>query len=568
MTSLLADLAAGIALLLWSLRMVRTGIQRAYGGELRRLLAAGTGNRASAFAAGLGVAALLQSSTATSLMTASFVGRGLLPVATGLAILLGADVGTTLAAQVLSLDIRWLGPAFLVVGVVAFSWAKRTRLRDLGRVAVGIGLLMLAMRMIVGASEPLRTAPWLGDVMAVLASEPVLAVLLGTVLAWLAHSSLAVVLLTVSLVGTGVVPAPFALAAVIGANLGGSLPALALTATEAPAARRLPLANLIFRAAGAALAIWALPWIVPLVPGADATRQVVNFHTAFNLGLALLFIGWTGPMARLCARLLPDQPTADQPGVPRYLDRTVMATPAVALACAAREALRMGDIAADMLHKSLIVLRDDDRKLLSEVERTDDVIDRLNEAIKLYLAEVSRDGLDGAQSRRCQEILTFATNIEHIGDIIDRNLMELAGKKIRNRLCFSQPGIEDIAELHARVEANLQLAFAVFLSGDVDAARRLVAEKDEFRYLERSAAQNHLERLRSGRVESVETSSLHLDVLRDLKRVHAHIASAAYPILEAAGELNRSRLRIAGPPAPDRPAPDGAGFGRPIAGAG
>ncbi|HSK38506.1 MAG TPA: Na/Pi cotransporter family protein [Arenibaculum sp.] len=558
MTSLLVDLAAGIALLLWSLRMVRTGIQRAYGGELRRLLAAGTGNRASAFAAGLGVAALLQSSTATSLMAASFVGRGLLPVATGLAILLGADVGTTLAAQLLSLDIRWLGTAFLVTGLAAFQWAKGTRLRDLGRVAVGIGLLMLAMRMIVGASEPLRTAPWLDDVMAVLASEPVLAVLLGTLLAWLAHSSLTVVLLTVSLAGTGVVPVSFALAFVVGANLGSSLPALALTAAETPAARRLPLANLIFRAVGAALAIGALPWILPLVPGADATRQVVNFHTAFNLALAVLFIGWTGPMARLCARLLPDQPVAGQPGVPRYLDRSATAMPAVALACAAREALRMGDIAADMLHKSLIVLRDDDRKLLGEVERTDDVVDRLNEAVKLYLAEVSRDGMDEAQSRRCQEILTFATNIEHIGDIIDRNLMELAGKKIRNRLCFSQPGIEDITELHARVEANLQLAFAVFLSGDVDAARRLIAEKDEFRYLERSAAQNHLERLRSGRVESIETSSLHLDVLRDLKRIHAHIASAAYPILEAAGELNRSRLRAAGQPAP-------TGFGRTMA---
>jgi phosphate:Na+ symporter len=203
-----------------------------------------------------------------------------------------------------------------------------------------------------------------------------------------------------------------------------------------------------------------------------------------------------------------------------------------------------------MLDKCFLVLRDDDGRLLDEVERMDNDVDRLNEAIKLYLARAGREGLDEHERRRFEEIVTFTTNLEHIGDIIVHNMMKLAAKKIRNRLAFSDVGLQDIRSLHERLVSNLQLALGVFLSRDVKAARRLVAEKDEFRYMERAAVRGHLDRLRSGRLESIETSALHLDVLRDLKRIHAHVASAAHPILEAAGELNRSRLKPVAPVEP------------------
>lgn len=547
MPSLLAEFAGGIALLLFSLAMIRTGIQRACGGEIRRLLAAGTRNRLSAFGAGMVAAALLQSSTATALMATSFVGRGMLPVATGLAILLGADLGSTLAAQLLSLDVHELGPLLLAGGTAAFLGARNRRVVEAGRIAVGMGLLLASLAMIVGASLSLRDASWMGALAGTLATEPLVAVLAGAALAWIAHSSLSVVLLILSLASMGTLPLPAALALVIGANIGGTFPALALTTAEPPAARRLPLGNLLFRGIGAAAAVLALPWLPDLLPGADDARRIVNFHTGFNLALAVAFLGLTGPVARLCARLLPDRPPTGQPGTPRYLDRTAVATPPVALAFAAREALRMGDIVADMLDKSFLVLRDDDGRLLEEVERMDNDVDRLNEAIKLYLARAGREGLDEHERRRFEEVVTFTTNLEHIGDIIVHNMMGLAAKKIRNRLAFSDAGLRDIRSLHERLASNLQLALGVFLSRDVKAARRLVAEKDEFRYLERAAVRSHLDRLRSGRLESIETSALHLDMLRDLKRIHAHVASAAHPILEAAGELNRSRLKPAEP---------------------
>lgn len=561
------ELAGGVALLLWALRMVRTGILRAYGGNLRRLLAAATGNRFSAFLAGIGVTALLQSSTATGVMAASFVGRDLLAVGPALAIMLGADVGSTLAAQILSFNPKLLSPVLLLGGVLTFLNAKATRTRDLGRVAVGAGLLILGLQLILAASAPLRQSPVLAQVVAAISDEPFLGLLIGALLAWACHSSIAVVLLVMSLAAGGVIPPVFALALILGVNIGGALPAIAMTTGEGRPARRVPLGNLLFRTLGAVLALpfCALAAERLALLEADPARLVANFHLLFNLALAVLFIGLTGPMAALCRRLLPDLPSEDSPGRPRYLDSSVTDTPSVAIACAAREALRMGDVVSDMLRRTFDVFRNDDRKLREEVERTDDVVDQLHEAIKLYLMEVSREGLDPSEGRRVQEIVAFTTNLEHIGDIIDKNLMELAAKKIRNKLAFSVDGLSEIEALHRRVSENMQLALGVFLSGDLKSARQLISEKDRFRELERRAAESHLDRLRSGRTESIETSSLHLDVLRDLKRIHSHLASVAYPILEQAGELRATRLA---PEAVEAARAESRGKGRPQPSAG
>jgi phosphate:Na+ symporter len=272
-------------------------------------------------------------------------------------------------------------------------------------------------------------------------------------------------------------------------------------------------------------------------------RQVVNFHMAFNIAVAILFIGFVGPMSRLLDRLLPDGPVATDEGQARYLDAGALDEPAVALANARRETLHIADVLDEMLRKSMETLRRDDREYLSAVSAMDDIVDRLFEQTKLYLTDVSRHELDEEESRHCSDIMAFATNLEHIGDIIDKNLMELAAKKIKYRLHFSDDGLRDIQKMHQRVHDNLKLATSVFVSSDRQLARKLLLEKEHFRKLERDAAEGHHERLKSGMRESLETSSLHLDILRDLKRINSHLSSAAYPILELAGELRSSRLR-------------------------
>lgn len=284
--------------------------------------------------------------------------------------------------------------------------------------------------------------------------------------------------------------------------------------------------------------------LAPLV-GGGVGRQVIAFHLAFNLVIAILFLPFLAPIGSLIERLLPtpDQPV--DPSLPRHLDQAALESPPVAIAAAQRETLRMGDALEGMLRDAMTVFRQDDRKLVADVSRRDDVIDGLHEGIKRYLTQISREVMGPSDGKRVMEIIVFATNLEHVGDIIDKNLMELAQKKIKNHLAFSSEGLAEISELHGRVVGTLQLSLAAFVAGDVSIARRLIAEKTMFREAERKAAERHLQRLQSGRVESIETSSLHLDVLRDLKRIHSHLIAVAYPILEEAGELRPSRLTTA-----------------------
>lgn len=530
--------------------MVRTGVARAFGANLRLIVTRATANRLLAFAAGLGVTALLQSSTATALITSSFASRGLMPLSASLAVMLGADVGTTLVAQLLSLKIAWFGPLLLLGGVVMFSSGKATRRRDIGRIAIGLGLMLLALRLVLATSAPMRDALALHELLGALAGDTVLAILVAALLTWLAHSSLAVVLLIMSLVAADVVTPAAAFALVLGANLGGAVPAVIASLSEGPDARRVAFGNAAFRLIGVVAAAPFLPALAPLIAALDSdmARQIVDFHMLFNLAIAAVFIFLTDPAAALLQRLVPaDKSAADDPGRPRYLDSSSMDSPSVALTCAARETLHMGDIIETMLRQSMTALLTDDRKLVAEVERMDNAVDRLHEAIKLYVTALTRESLDEAEGRRATDIIAFTTNLEHIGDIIDKNLMELAGKKIKNKRRFSEDGARELTELHRRVLDNLKLALGVFISGDVRIARQLLDEKVAIRDAERAAAENHLARLREGRIESIDSSSLHLDVLRDLKRIHSHICAVAYPVLDAAGELAPTRLKSAEP---------------------
>jgi phosphate:Na+ symporter len=545
---ILLDLTGGVALLLWGLHMVHSGIVRAFGSDLRRLLGIALRNRFLAFLAGIFVTALLQSSTATGLMTASFASGGAVDLVPALAIMLGANVGTTLIVQILSFNVSAFAPALFVVGLVAFKRGGRTRTRDLGRVAIGVGLMLLSLHILLDTLAPAEQAPVVRALLAAITGEPVLCVLLAAALTWAAHSSVAVVLLVMSLAYSGFITPVAALALVLGANLGSAInPLIEGSHAGNPATRRLPLGNLFNRLVGCAVVLPFLPPITEALQRIEPnpSRLAADFHTVFNLALALVFIFPLGGLAALLTRYLPAQKKPADLATPLYLDENAVDTPSVALVCAARETLHIGDLVETMLRRTMTALMTDDRKLVAEISRMDNAVDSLDEAVKLYVTKLTRESLDDADGHRAMEIIAFSLNLEHVGDIIDKNLMELAAKKIKRRLVFSKEGAAELAAFHQEVLDNLKLAFSVFMSGDVKIARRLITEKTELRATELAAAESHLARLREGRPESIESSSLHLDILRDLKRIHSHICSVAYPVLEAAGELQPSRLKVA-----------------------
>src|SRR6185437_15938402 len=543
-TELFISFLGAVALLLWGVRMVQTGITRAFGAALHRVLTHYVRTPASAFFAGLGLTGILQSSTATALLLASFTARGLIALSIALVMMLGANVGTTLVAQVLSFDVTWLWTAVLALGVFLFMASQADRPRAIARVIIGLGLMLLSLTHLGAAAHPLRDSATFKSFLSGLGGDPVMAFLIGTLLTWLMHSSLSMVLLVMAFAGAHAIPAPLALALVLGANVGGAIAPMTGLTTSPPAGRRVALGNLLMRAVAALPFIFLVRQCANLLTMVEPNpaRMVVNFHTAFNLIAALVLLPLTGLFSKLTHHIMPDRPEREDKAKPKYLDPNVLDTPSEALACALRETLNMGDKVAEMLRLTLVAIEQSDLKTVRDVEHADNAVDALHEAIKLYLVKASKAEMSEEESRRYIEILTFTTNLEHIGDIIDKNLMELAAKKIKHNYTFSTEGLDDIRRFHALVMENLKLAFNVFATRDIALARRLFAEKTAMRSAEMAAADSHYARLREGRAESIETSSIHLDIIRDLKRVHGHITSVAYPILEAAGELRDTRL--------------------------
>jgi phosphate:Na+ symporter len=544
----LIDLAGTIALLLWGVHMVQTGVQRAFGPRLGLALAGALRNRFLGFLSGLGVTACLQSSTATGLMLTGFAAGGLVELTPALAVMLGANVGTTLIVQVLSVNIAGLAPCLFLIGLVMFNRGDATRTRDLGRVAIGLGLMLLSLHQLLEVITPYEDVPSLRMLMGAIATEPVLAVILAAIVTWAAHSSVAIVLLIMSFASKGVIPPQAAFALVLGANLGTAInPLLEGVSGGDPSAKRLPFGNLLNRALGCGIALLALPvispWLVTVVP--DNAHAVADFHTGFNLLLAAVFFPLLTPYAALLRRWFPARVDPTDPTRPMYLDRAATDVPAVAIGAATREALRLVDVLDTMLQSARDAFEHGDRKQIAQIRRMDDVLDKLNTAIKSYLGTLDNEAMNDADHQRVEDVLTFAHNLEYAGDIVEKNLMGLASKRLKRGVAFAA---KDQAELTAalnRLIGNLRTAASVFMTDDIKAARLLAAEKETFRDMEAIATQAHFTRLRDGATQLTEASALQLDVLRDVKQINAHlVAAAAYRVLRSHGELLASRVRI------------------------
>lgn len=541
-TLLLIDLLGAAALLLWGLRLLKSGVGAAFGPQLRQFLALSTRNRFTAFGAGIVTTLALQSSTAMAVMVSSFVSQGMIAFSMAQAVMLGANVGTALVTFILSLDIHWLAPVAILVGVVLSS-RKTRRSRGTGDVAIGIGVMLLSLQLISTATEPMRESEAVATFFSLLDEAPIIAMALSAALAAVSASSLAAVLFIMSLAALGSIDVELCLLLVAGANVGGAVPPLLATASEEAAARRVAIANLIVRTIGALAALALAGSIAKLVVGTvELPQLVIMAHLGFNVALAIVFLPLVGPLTRALVRVLPDKLRAGDTG-PRHLDEALLTDPPSALAAAMRETLHVGDLVEKMLETSLIALKTNDETLCQSVYKLDDQVDLVHEAIKLYLARIDRTTMDEAALRQSHNILDYAINLEHVGDILERSLSRLTIKKIEKQLQYSPEGMSELEELFRDTIENLRLAQRVFINRDAQIARRLMEGKVAIRNKERNSIERHMARLQDRRPDTLQTTSLHMDVLRDLKRINGHLISVAAPILEEVGLLRESRLK-------------------------
>jgi phosphate:Na+ symporter len=530
----LLNLLSAVALLIWGTHIVRTGILRVYGTNLRHVISHNMSNRWLAFLSGIAVTAMVQSSNATAMLVTSFVGQGLMALTPALVTMLGADVGTALMARVLTFDLSWLSPLLIFAGVIFFLSRKQTRLGQMGRVAIGLGLIILALQLIVEAAHPITHAKGVKVIFASLTGDILLDALVGALFAMVSYSSLAAVLLTATLAGANVISLPVAIGLVIGANIGSGVLAFLSTSMQNAAGRQVALGSLLYKLIGLLLIIPVLDPLVHWLDGLDFSPQemVIGFHLLYNTTRCLILLPSVGPMARFCAWVLPEHPQANGTAKPRHLDPTALVTPGLALANAARETLRMGDLIDSMLEAMLDVLRGKQTAVTQEMRRLTDDVEALYSAIKLYLAQMPREDLSDQDSRRWAETIELAINLKLASDLIERMLRKVQQQKTSQRRSFSEVGLDELTGLQTQLISNLRLGMSVFLSGDPESARQLVREKRRFRAQERRLAHAHVSRLQRKIVQSIETSSLHLELIADMKRLNSLFCSSAYVVLE------------------------------------
>lgn len=546
---LLINVAGAVALLLWSVRMVRTGFERAKGDELRGAIKRSATGQFKAAAMGTGVALLLQSSTAVAVLAAGFAATDILSVGQGIALLLGADLGSAIVAQILSFNVQGFIPVLLIAGALLFFKGRTGYARQIGRITLGIGMILISLQMLSNATTPLKDSVFLVDVMHYLNTDLLTSFLIGALVTWLLHSSVASVLLIATLVAQSVVPFGAALGYVLGANVGSGIIAYMLTKEQPAKGQRIPVANLIFRLIMASLVLLFLqlnPLPQPALV-ATAAKWVLYAHVAFNAILLIICLPLTNIMAKLTRWLIPDEQliketetSLEEPKT--ALDPNILHSPQLALASASRECLRMADVVNVMLTPIMRLYENSDSGAAGKILDLEQQVNQMHNDIKLYVADIADDNLADSDKRRKIALINFAVNLESAGDVITKNLLELADTKNREHLTFSPQGWEELVELHKQVITNMHLSFNTLVSGNLAFARRLIEEKDRIRDLEQQSNEHHYQRLQSGSPASIETSNIHLETIRALRQINSLFAAVAYPILVESGDLLDSRL--------------------------
>ena len=542
---ILIHIAGAAALLIWAVRLVRTGVERGFAAPMRIWLRHSAKNRLLAAGTGMGAAVLLQSSTAVAVLVSNFVSKGGLATATGLAILLGADVGSAVVTQLLMVRQPLLIPLLLVIGITIFLRGEGSNTRQIGRIMIGLALIFVSLDMIRGATEPMISNPGTQAVMAYLGRDLLTAFVIGAVFAWGVHSSVAAVLLFVTLAGQSILPIPAAAAMVLGANLGGGFIAFVLTYSAPLASRRMVLANLILRGGGAALTVFVIAAMPDLLfqLGATPARQAINLHLAFNLALVVVALPFVGPITAMLSYFLAEKSSPNGAlDVASALDPALLDRPQRAIDCAARELLTMGQKIEQMLIAVEPLYDQWNAVTASMIVDQDKAIKQTHLDIKLYLAQLGQKGMDEDLSRRSMELASISSSLDSASDAITRIMLDLAKRLDMQKLQFSPQGREEIRDFTDRVQSNVQLALNVMMNQNPAEARELVAAKEKVRKVEQKLQRSHIGRLREGLVESIETSNIHQETLRALKQINTAFSMVGHPILLKSGDLLKSRL--------------------------
>lgn len=538
-------LIGGFAFFFFGLKSVRKGLEVVAGDRLRAAMGRVAGNRFMAFGFGAFVTLILQSSGATSAMLVSFADTGLLTLFQATAVMLGADIGTTFVVVLLSIKaITQYALLIVACGFFMEIAARKRRTRDVGSVILGFGLIFYGMYLMTSAAEPLKDSEIAMKAFAFLSSNPFTTIVLATIVSGAIHSA-GTIGIAIALAFAGTISLEAALPIVLGANIGTCVTAVLASLAAGTEGKRVAIAHTLSKLIGVFIVFPFLPQIAVWIGLIDKTCQtyvpghvsgvaasIALAHILFNVGLAIVFLPLLSPLIKLVRHIVPAPPLKEEAFGPKYLDKSALDTPALAFAQAKREIMRIGIIAQRLFAECLKMFSkgEDAYDAINHMKDEDDKIDMLEKAVRFYLAELGTERLSAKQVKTQMALLSIAADMEEIGDTISREMTHLAIKKAKWRRIFSDEGWQDLRNFQAMVSENLGLTISMIEQPAEEIAIKIERHDEHMNDVEQNLRQAHITRLHQGLQESFDTSSIHMDILANIRRINSkltHIAKMA-----------------------------------------
>jgi phosphate:Na+ symporter len=520
------NMVGGMGLLLYGMYIMSEGLQKIAGKKLRTILSTLTQNRLVGLLVGAVVTIIFQSSTATTVILVGLTSASIISLRQTLSVILGSDIGTTITAQLIALKVTEIALPIVGIGATIIFFCKREKYKRIGQVLIGFGLLFLGLKIMSDTMYPLRDDPYFKDMLMEMSDRPLLAIILAAIFTFLVHSSAATIGIIMVLAMQGLVPTVSAIYLLFGANIGTSFTAVLSSLGSTREAQRVATAHFMFKLAGVLVFLPFVgpfadfvKWLAPNSPG----FQVANIHTIFNVGIALMFLPFTSQFAKLLEFIVPEKASNTVEIKPRYLDESLITTPSIAIGMAQKEVIRITDRVTEMVMRCDHLFKKYDESITEELLNKEDEVDKLSEATNSYLTKLMRQPLAKEEFNQCMGLVHIVKDYEHIGDVIEKNIIYLAESKHANNGDFSPDGQREItAMLHKLIEM-LHVVNTAIVTNNCYLTERAKTLHEEIVDMEFRFRMSHFARMQMGGKDSENTSSIFLDVINSYLRIAEHL---------------------------------------------
>ena len=529
---IIIELMGGLGLFIYGMKLMGDGLENAAGEGLKSILEKVTSNRLMGVAVGAIVTAVIQSSSATTVMVVGFVNAGLMSLAQAAGVIMGANIGTTITAQLVAFKLDQIAPIFVCVGAMIVMFARAKKRREIGNIILGFGILFTGMGIMSGAMKPMASSPMFMDILIAIGDNWFIGIIAGAAITALLQSSSATTGILIALATTGSIDIGLALPVVFGCNIGTCITAIIASIGTNKTAHKAALLHLIFNIVGTVIFLPFLNILGEFVqstsPG-DVSRQIANAHTVFNIANTALLLPFTKYIIKFINRVIPCEDKTEKMG-PKYIDDRVLETPVIAAGQVIKETIRMANKAKENLELSMKAFMNNDEELINKVYENEKLIDILEESITSYLVKLSKCELSNKEKGIVASTFHVIIDIERIGDHAE-NIVELATEKINKNLQYSKDAEQEIYEVYNMARDALDIAIESYVSRDVDKAKSIRVVEDKIDRYQKTYREKHIQRLYDGKCNAF-AGAIFLDLINTFERIGDHSTNIAESVTE------------------------------------